>query len=1096
MAPIDVNCDSTHQWTPIGTSSNKYGGTFDGNGYQIGNVYIDVSSDGVGLFGYTDNASILNLTVEGLLIKGGSKVGGIVGSAASTRFLGCQNVANVTGTSMVGGIFGHTSNTGNCSVGRCANFGAITATENTALDGVGGIAGYSNYAIERCYNTGAISGNRNAGGILGVNYAACTVTQCFNVGNVTCSESTSRGGIVGLFNGSNESKHSKNFYKTGTAAKGIEGSSDVGAEPKSAEQLATESTYSDWNSFHYYWNMGNEYPILGDLWIGEQFTTVYDLNQGEGWNRYYSASACEITLDDFTLESDFAGIMYEGMLPLKITISGTNTITNSATNNNAYGVYSWFADVFIKDYYGEGSLTINTTQLNAETGGIAAPNITIQSGDITINTAESSSRNVGLDAQDSVTIETGKVTVNTTSGGATYNAAVKAETLAISPGITSVRLSAKDIAVDVTSTFVGMDGSGWTDSQGTQNEEAIEARTAAYTALDFEDFKCVEFAAATPYNLFIGGTEATSKRLSGTGWSYDPSTTTLTLEDYSFSDTVSDEHNYVKSAIYYGGEDTLTIEIKGSCVLMPYFSGVTQYGAGIYSENASLIIKGNGEMHIETEGTANAQYGIYTSDQYSKDLTIEGNPTIDVTCGVANNFSYGINTTNLTITGGEVTSVCGECDYGAGVFVAEDFTMSGGKLIAYGNMASDNIRGLYVSDNMTMTSGEVKAVALDSDTASSCGATIRYLSMTGGTFTAKGGASGNNESVGFEGLNEDSTATISNDITKFEVSGDDTATANISLQNSAPGSAWADKAGTGDAIELPANAGANLSAYKKILITHYDPPTPPGPTPPGPEPVPEDKRVDPESGVSVETSDGTAIPEDITLKVVVKTEVTAQEGKIDPAKVQEKISSKEKIAKVYDVKLIRIVGELEQEIQPSDIKDGMKVKVEIQLPKDIKTKGLRILHVHGDGTIDEINNPVITDGVAVVEVSSFSEFVLVTPKSHGFCIGWVAFILVILEMLATCLYTILRFGLLKELVAKCKLDGAYAKMDLLTLIGLCVAAAMFVFTLIALCVHQCTIAIISFIFAFIICGGFTFLFLEDKGITHLLPKKTEDKPQE
>ena len=324
----------------------------------------------------------------------------------------------------------------------------------------------------------------------------------------------------------------------------------------------------------------------------------------------------------------------------------------------------------------------------------------------------------------------------------------------------------------------------------------------------------------------------------------------------------------------------------------------------------------------------------------------------------------------------------------------------------------------------------------------------------------------------------------------------------IKVINAIKGAAWTNVEGTEGKIDIAENTTAyTINASAKMVQFPYSetPPTPPAPGPDETTPdetTPDSKRIDPDNGVTVETSDGTAIPEDITLKVVVKTEVTTQEGKVDVAKVQEKISSKEKIAKVYDVKLIRTVGGVEEEIQPSDIKEGMKVKVEIQLPKGVKANGLRILHVHNDGTIDEINNVTVANGVAVVEVASFSEFVLVIPASHGFCIGWVAFIFVILELLATALFVIIRFGLLKELVAKCKLDGAYGKISLLTLIGLCVSGAIFLFTLIALCVHQCAVTIITFILAFIICGGFTFLFLEDKGITKLLPKKVEDKPQE
>ena len=112
-------------------------------------------------------------------------------------------------------------------------------------------------------------------------------------------------------------------------------------------------------------------------------------------------------------------------------------------------------------------------------------------------------------------------------------------------------------------------------------------------------------------------------------------------------------------------------------------------------------------------------------------------------------------------------------------------------------------------------------------------------------------------------------------------------------------------------------------------------------------------------------------------------------------------------------------------------------------------------------------------------------------ESHGFCIGWVVFIFAILEILCACLYAVLRFGLIKEIIAKCKLDVLYGKMDLLTLIGLCVSGAIFLFALIALCVHQCAISIISFILATIICGGFTCFFVQDKGIIKMLKKEPQ-----
>ena len=51
-------------WVPIGNSTNKYQGTFDGNNKTITNLYINASQLNVGLFGCTYEGTIKNLTFE------------------------------------------------------------------------------------------------------------------------------------------------------------------------------------------------------------------------------------------------------------------------------------------------------------------------------------------------------------------------------------------------------------------------------------------------------------------------------------------------------------------------------------------------------------------------------------------------------------------------------------------------------------------------------------------------------------------------------------------------------------------------------------------------------------------------------------------------------------------------------------------------------------------------------------------------------------------------------------------------------------------------------------------------------------------------
>ena len=59
----DIDLSEYSNWTSIGTSSNKFQGTFDGQGHVISNLtrVDDTIRDCFGLFGYINNATIKNL---------------------------------------------------------------------------------------------------------------------------------------------------------------------------------------------------------------------------------------------------------------------------------------------------------------------------------------------------------------------------------------------------------------------------------------------------------------------------------------------------------------------------------------------------------------------------------------------------------------------------------------------------------------------------------------------------------------------------------------------------------------------------------------------------------------------------------------------------------------------------------------------------------------------------------------------------------------------------------------------------------------------------------------------------------------------------
>lgn len=98
------------EWTPIGTSRNKFAGTFDGQGYTISGLYINTSSQYQGLFGSTaPEAFIQNLIVTGSVTANGKNyAGGIVGSGGNnkTTIRNCGFYGTVTAKKYFGGIAG------------------------------------------------------------------------------------------------------------------------------------------------------------------------------------------------------------------------------------------------------------------------------------------------------------------------------------------------------------------------------------------------------------------------------------------------------------------------------------------------------------------------------------------------------------------------------------------------------------------------------------------------------------------------------------------------------------------------------------------------------------------------------------------------------------------------------------------------------------------------------------------------------------------------------------------------------------------------------------------------------------------------------
>ncbi|MBO7069385.1 MAG: hypothetical protein J6W52_12060 [Bacteroidaceae bacterium] len=163
---LTADIDLTNvSWTPIGNSTNKFQGTFDG---QLKNVTLNLTNtegDYQGLFGVLGGgARVNNVIVQGT-VKGRNYVGGIAGGSngAGTVFLtNCGNESSVTASGANGsGVFGCNYNGGaRIELKNCYNAGTVRSDS----DG-GALAGWlgNNNGMWRCFNVGdAQSGGAKA----------------------------------------------------------------------------------------------------------------------------------------------------------------------------------------------------------------------------------------------------------------------------------------------------------------------------------------------------------------------------------------------------------------------------------------------------------------------------------------------------------------------------------------------------------------------------------------------------------------------------------------------------------------------------------------------------------------------------------------------------------------------------------------------------------------------------------------------------------------------------------------------------------------------------------------------------------------------
>ena len=258
--------------TPIGNSTTKFTGSYDGGGYAITNLTIDSTADYQGMFGYSYYATLKDIHLESAEVSGGDLVGGLVGRLWAGTMSECSISGKVSGNEKVGGLAGAIS--GSSTVTSCYAVSTVSGSED-----VGGFSGYC-YAASRnilvisdCYDkctiTGTTSGAGYIGGFVGYPYnymGSQSFTNCYSASTITGEDST----LYGFTQISSSGRLNNCFYDNTLFYSTVDSASG-----EETIYMKTKSTFTDagWdfsgetaNGTDYIWNqsanVNSGYPYL------------------------------------------------------------------------------------------------------------------------------------------------------------------------------------------------------------------------------------------------------------------------------------------------------------------------------------------------------------------------------------------------------------------------------------------------------------------------------------------------------------------------------------------------------------------------------------------------------------------------------------------------------------------------------------------------------------------------------------------------------------------------------------------------------------------------------------------------------------------
>ncbi len=348
----NIDASSTSGWHSgagfgtIGVLNEGFTGHYDGGGYKITGLYINrPTADYVGLFGYAAGATITNVHLEDVNIRGNDYVGALVGVTGQqttvSKSSSSGEVKNASSGWWTGGLVGRNNFS---YISESYSSATVTGTKY-----VGGLTGesYGNYAtVTNSYAIGAVTGNENVGGLTGQIFEG-NISDSYAIGSVTGNIAV--GGFVGkVFNPgtvtnvywNTETGGPDNGYGTGlTTAQMRQKASFTGFDFTETWTIYEEASYPGLLN-------NTESPFIGLEFDGDgtsgspyQISTVGQLNAiRDNRNAHYILTA-DIDLTTATRDGGILWNEGKGWKPIGSTYSDAFT---GKFNGNGYTINGLF----------------------------------------------------------------------------------------------------------------------------------------------------------------------------------------------------------------------------------------------------------------------------------------------------------------------------------------------------------------------------------------------------------------------------------------------------------------------------------------------------------------------------------------------------------------------------------------------------------------------------------------------------------------------------------------------------------------------------------------------------------------------------------